>query len=118
MSDNYSCYEEYSDAMDGLAEAEMEAEAMAAESEAAAELANIEADEEELKEYCDGIKEVDMDSLTRKQRRFFALSHELGYEAMTVKERAKKYFKVEHFNQLTEEQLDELIGKLEAKKNN
>lgn len=43
---------------------------------------------------------------------FFALSHQLGYEAETVKERAKKRFKLDSFKDATIEQLNWLIDKL------
>lgn len=43
---------------------------------------------------------------------FFALAHDLGYQAEVVKKRAKQRFGVASFNDLTTEQLSELIDRL------
>lgn len=48
-----------------------------------------------------------------QQRRFFALANTLGYEAEEAKNRAKKFFKKEHFADLTVEEAATLIDKLE-----
>jgi hypothetical protein len=45
---------------------------------------------------------------------FFALAHDLGYDAATVKERAEQHFGVASFNDLTTQQLSELIDRLLA----
>ena len=60
-----------------------------------------------------------MDNIASVQQRkmFFALAHSLGYEAETVKERAKKHFKLESFKDATKEQLNWLIDKLLEKQN-
>lgn len=59
------------------------------------------------KKYADE-KSID-EVLNKKRREFFALSNELGYEAEKSKDRAKHYFQVESFNDLTFEQLDKLV---------
>ncbi len=43
---------------------------------------------------------------------FFALSHTLGYEAVFVKDRAKQRCGLEAFDDITTEQLSELIDRL------
>jgi hypothetical protein len=54
-----------------------------------------------------------MSQITEKQKKmFFALGHALKKDPETLKESAKKYFKVEHFNDLTVEQGTYLIDKL------
>lgn len=45
---------------------------------------------------------------------FFALAHDLGYDAEMVKERAKQHFGLASFNDLTTQQLGELIDRLQA----
>lgn len=45
---------------------------------------------------------------------FFALAHDLGYEAEAVKERAKQHFGLASFNDLTTQQLSELIDRVQA----
>lgn len=56
---------------------------------------------------------MDREMHPSQQRRFFALCNILGYDPDVAKERAKKTFKVEHFNYLTVEQAAVLIEKLE-----
>lgn len=54
-----------------------------------------------------------MTQATAKQKAlFFALAHELGYAAELVKERAKQRFGLASFNDITTEQLSELIERL------
>ncbi len=53
--------------------------------------------------------------INKKRRRFFALAKELGYQSEMIKNRGKAHFKKEHFNELTEVELDWLIKKLEKK---
>lgn len=56
-----------------------------------------------------------MTQASAKQRAlFFALAHDLGYDATTVKERAKQRFGLASFNDLTAEQLSDLIARLQA----
>jgi hypothetical protein len=43
---------------------------------------------------------------------FFALAHQLGFPADLVKERAKQHFGLASFNDITTEQLRELIDRL------
>jgi hypothetical protein len=43
---------------------------------------------------------------------FFALAHDLGYPAELVKERAKQHFELASFNDITTDQLSELIDRL------
>lgn len=45
---------------------------------------------------------------------FFALAHELGYEGEVVKERAKQHFDLASFNDITTQQLSELIDRLQT----
>ena len=47
-----------------------------------------------------------------QKKMFFALAHQLGYSAQTVKDRAKKRFNLASFNDATSEQLNWLIDKL------
>lgn len=51
-----------------------------------------------------------------RRKRFFALCRELGYGAELSKERAKAHFEAASFNDLTIEQLDWLIDRLEQQK--
>ena len=54
-----------------------------------------------------------MASASQKQKAmFFALAHDLGYAADVVKERAKQHFGLASFNDITTEQLSELIDRL------
>ncbi len=54
-----------------------------------------------------------MTPATPKQKAlFFALAHELGYAADLVKERAKQHYGLTSFNDITTEQLRELIDRL------
>jgi|GEM_PF-4434874 len=54
-----------------------------------------------------------MSRATPKQKAmFFALAHQLGYPAELVKERAKSHFGLESFNDISAEQLRELIDRL------
>lgn len=48
----------------------------------------------------------------KQKAMFFALAHKLGYEAEFIKERAKQHFGLESFNDITSEQLSELINRL------
>jgi hypothetical protein len=48
----------------------------------------------------------------RLARQFFAMARELGYESMWIKDKAKKKFSKEHFNELTDFELNYLIGEL------
>jgi|GEM_PF-4746530 hypothetical protein len=50
-----------------------------------------------------------------QQRMFFALAQTLGYDKNLVKERAKKHFKKECFNELSKSELMWLIDKLVTK---
>ncbi len=50
---------------------------------------------------------------SKRRKRFFALSRELGYDTDFAKERAKAHFEVASFNDLTIDQLDWLIDRLE-----
>lgn len=43
---------------------------------------------------------------------FFALAHNLGYDAEVVKDRAKQHFGLASFNDLTTAQLGELVDRL------
>ena len=52
----------------------------------------------------------------KRRKRFFALCRELGYGAQLAKERAKAHFEVESFNDLSIDQLDWLIDRLEQQK--
>jgi hypothetical protein len=45
---------------------------------------------------------------------FFALAHELGYDADVIKERAKRHFGLASFNDITTVQLGDLIDRLLA----
>jgi hypothetical protein len=45
-------------------------------------------------------------------RLFFLLSSQLGYEAEKIKDAGKKYFKKDHFNELTNDEISFLIDKL------
>jgi hypothetical protein len=47
---------------------------------------------------------------------FFALAHDLGYDAALVKERAKRHFGLASFNDRTADQLSDLIDRLLAVK--
>jgi hypothetical protein len=54
-----------------------------------------------------------MTPVSQKQKaKFFALAHELGYDAEAVKKRAKQRFNLASFNDLTPEQLSWLIERL------
>lgn len=54
-----------------------------------------------------------MHQATPKQKAmFFALAHDLGYDAEVVKARAKHRFGLESFNDITTDQLSELIDRL------
>ena len=55
-----------------------------------------------------------MQASPKQRARFFALAHDLGYEAATVKERAKQHFGVASFNDITTAQLRELIDRLQT----
>ena len=46
---------------------------------------------------------------------FFALAKEAGFEAETIKERAKKKFGLESFKEISSAQVSELIEKLQTK---
>lgn len=48
----------------------------------------------------------------KQKAMFFALTHDLGYAAEVVKERAKQHFELSSFNDITTEQLSELIDRL------
>lgn len=48
----------------------------------------------------------------KQKAMFFALAHQLGYDAETVKERAKARYGLESFNDITTEQLSWLIDRL------
>jgi len=50
-----------------------------------------------------------------QKRLFFALCSDGGYDADKIKERAKKLYKLEHFNDISSEQISELIDKLQNK---
>jgi len=52
----------------------------------------------------------------QKRKRFFALSRENGLVAEVSKARAKAHFEVESFNDLTIDQLDWLINRLEQQR--
>lgn len=52
----------------------------------------------------------------KRRKRFFALCRELGYSADVSKERAKAHFEVASFNDLTIDQLDWLLDRLEQQK--
>jgi hypothetical protein len=52
----------------------------------------------------------------KRRKRFFALCRELGYGADVAKGRAKAHFAVASFNDLTIDQLDWLIDRLEQQK--
>ncbi len=54
------------------------------------------------------------EQLNNLRRRFFALAHELEFDAEQVKERAKAKFNKQSFSDLTFEEVSELIKKLEA----
>jgi hypothetical protein len=49
---------------------------------------------------------------SKQKALFFALAHDLGYPAAVVKERAKQHFGLASFNDITTEQLGELIDRL------
>lgn len=51
---------------------------------------------------------------TASQRKFFALVSDLGWNAEEVKERAAAHFKYDCFNELTNEQIGDLIEKMNA----
>jgi len=58
-----------------------------------------------------------------QQKMFFALGNAIKKDSEKLKESAKKHFKVEHFNELTSDQLTYLIDRLlkakdEYEKNN
>lgn len=53
---------------------------------------------------------------TQKRKRFFALARENGHPAEVAKTRAKAHFEVASFNDLTIEQLDWLIDRLEQQR--
>lgn len=56
-----------------------------------------------------------MTQATPKQKSmFFALAHQLGFSAELVKDRAKQHFDLASFNDITTEQLRELIDRLVA----
>lgn len=57
-------------------------------------------------------REERMQASPKQRARFFALAHDLGFEARVVKERAKQRFGVASFNDLTAEQLGTLIDRL------
>lgn len=46
------------------------------------------------------------------RKKFFAIANGLGYDSELVKERAKKHFKLDSFNDITKEQVEELIEKM------
>lgn len=48
----------------------------------------------------------------KQKAMFFALAHDLGYSAELVKARAKQHFGLASFNDITTEQLSELINRL------
>lgn len=52
----------------------------------------------------------------QKRKRFFALCRELGHDAEVSKERAKAHFGAASFNDLSIDQLDWLIDRLEQQK--
>lgn len=58
---------------------------------------------------------------TQQRKMFFALSHQLGYDPETVKERAKKRFGLASFKDANKMQLkwliDRLLEKVESKPN-
>jgi hypothetical protein len=57
-----------------------------------------------------------MTQATPKQKAmFFALAHQLGFPAELVKERAKRHFGLASFNDITPEQLSDLIERLKVK---
>lgn len=57
-----------------------------------------------------------MAEASEQQRKlFFALVKEAGFEAEAMKERAKKKFGLESFNQITSAQVSELIDTLQEK---
>ena len=49
----------------------------------------------------------------KRRKRFFALCRELGHDAQVAKERAKAHFEVASFNDLSIDQLDWLLDRLE-----
>jgi hypothetical protein len=54
-----------------------------------------------------------MSPVSQKQKaKFFALAHELGFDAETIKERAKQRFALASFNDISPEQLSWLIERL------
>ena len=53
---------------------------------------------------------------SKRRKRFFALARELGYGGQLAKERAKAHFAAESFKDLSIEQLDWLIDRLEQQK--
>jgi hypothetical protein len=56
-----------------------------------------------------------MPQVSPKQKAlFFALAHDLGYDAPTVKQRAKQHFGLASFNDITTQQRSELIDRLLA----
>jgi hypothetical protein len=48
----------------------------------------------------------------KQKAMFFALAHDLGYSADVIKDRAKQHVGVTSFNDITSEQLRELIDRL------
>jgi hypothetical protein len=50
-----------------------------------------------------------------QKKLFFALINDGGYDADVMKERAKKKYKLEHFNDISSIQISELIDKLQNK---
>lgn len=50
-----------------------------------------------------------------QKRLFFALGNDAGYDTEVLKERAKVKYKLEHFNDISSEQISELIDKLQNK---
>lgn len=52
-----------------------------------------------------------------QKKLFFALCSEGDYNSEDLKERAKTLFKLQHFNEITSEQISELIDKLQSKIN-
>ena len=57
-----------------------------------------------------------VDYQTRKRKQFFALGKELNYDSDALKERAKKFWEVESFKDLTTIQVLILIEKLQDQK--
>ena len=61
-------------------------------------------------------QEMLVDYQTRKRKQFFALGRELNYDSNALKERAKKFWDVESFKDLTTIQILILIEKLQDQK--